>query len=114
MATTVSVLPMPCHSGFSMDAMCTAVLVRMLASRSRLGSAPLPPSPANVLAKVSTAIELARRPAACPPMPSQTTRRASTPAFSFQTSTESSFSWRWRPGSVPKASRSFTALDMGL
>ncbi len=51
---------MPAQSEFSREAMCTAVLVRALASRRRLGSAPAPPSRASVLEKVSTAIVLAR------------------------------------------------------
>src|SRR3982074_3295019 len=42
-------------------------------------------------------------------MPSPTTSSASTPALSFQTRTESSFSSRCSPGSVPYASRIFTA-----
>ncbi len=65
-----------------------------------------------VAVKVLTAIELAVWPAAWPPIPSQTTSSESSPALLRQTTTESSFSSRSRPGSVADADFSRTPLRL--
>src|SRR5579859_6223804 len=102
-AATTSVLPMPAHSGFLRAASNTAVLACLQARLSRLRSGPSSPSSASTAANVLHAIELAVWPAAWPPMPSHTISSESSPALLRQTTTESSFSSRSRPGSVAQA-----------
>src|SRR5579859_2282707 len=103
MAATTSVLPMPAHSGFLRAASKTAVLACLHARLRRLRSGPSSPSSASMAANVLQAIELAVWPAAWPPIPSHTMRSESSPALLRQTTTESSFSSRSRPGSVAQA-----------
>src|SRR5438270_12633560 len=107
---------MPAHSAFRFDASYTAVFACLHARLRRFRSAPSSPSSARQAENVFTAIELAVWPAAWPPIPSQTTRRESRPALFFQTTTESSFSSRSRPGSVADAvlSRMRRPCDSGL
>src|SRR5713101_1014774 len=112
MATTTMVLPIPSHAGFPFAASNTAELAALHARFRRLRSGPSSPSSASVAVNVLTAIELAVWPAAWPPIPSQTTSSESSPALLRQTTTESSFSSRSRPGSVADADFSRTPLRL--
>src|SRR5258708_815659 len=112
MATTTMVLPIPSHAGFPVAASNPAELAALHARFRRLRSGPSSPSSASVAVKVLTAIELAVWPAAWPPIPSQTTSSESSPALLRQTTTESSFSSRSRPGSVADADFSRTPLRL--
>src|SRR6266849_3840298 len=112
MATTTIVLPIPSHAGFPFAASNTAELAALHARFRRLRSGPSSPSSASAAVNVLTAIELAVWPAAWPPIPSQTTSSESRPALLRQTTTESSFSSRSRPGSVADADFSRTPLRL--
>src|SRR5690348_10515530 len=106
------VLPIPSHAGLPLAASNTAVLAALHARFNRLRSGPSSPSSASAAVNVLTAIELAVWPAAWPPIPSQTTSSESSPALLRQTTTESSFSSRSRPGSVADAVLTRTPLRL--